>query len=291
MICSFCKIKKTLFRSIKTQIKNRFFKLNKICSLLPIQKTRFKLIKACVSLFSCQQIFSQQKFNSSVIYFQSWKQKIRRNLNDVALSRSSVVSNYLSCASLKKNCTKTAISVRFYFPVLFRFFITFWSLQLSCPATCSGVGIKNTNILWIPSSIWSKWTQSNLSLHSLYYAKACNELAGPISASLRPGSTVSFEEMSQRRRAVGNTLSDLTGPRFNLIRPPAPETSALPIDHLASSNWTQQNRIYSKKNYQNFLVAYCLKPENEYAQIRTVCCLKESSILSWKSVNFLAASF
>ena len=33
---------------------------------------------------------------------------------------------------------------------------------------------------------------SNLSLYS------CNELAGSISASLRPGNTVSFEEMSQR---------------------------------------------------------------------------------------------
>ena len=33
---------------------------------------------------------------------------------------------------------------------------------------------------------------------------------GPISASLRPGNTASFEEMSQRWRVVGNTVSDLT---------------------------------------------------------------------------------
>ena len=56
--------------------------------------------------------------------------------------------------------------------------------------------------------------KSNLSLYSLYYAEACNELAGPISASLRPGNTAPFEEMSQRWRAVGNTVFDLTDPRF-----------------------------------------------------------------------------
>ena len=37
---------------------------------------------------------------------------------------------------------------------------------------------------------------------------------GSIFASLRPGNTASFEETSQRWRAVGNTESDLTGPRF-----------------------------------------------------------------------------
>ena len=65
-------------------------------------------------------------------------------------------------------------------------------------------------------SVESKSNQikSNLSLYSLDYAEACNELAGPISASLRPGNTAPFEEMSQRWRAVGNTVSDLTGPRF-----------------------------------------------------------------------------
>ena len=63
------------------------------------------------------------------------------------------------------------------------------------------------------STIFIK-SKSNLSLYSLDYAEACNELAGPISASLRPGNTAPFEEMSQRWRAVGNTVSDLTGPRF-----------------------------------------------------------------------------
>ena len=36
----------------------------------------------------------------------------------------------------------------------------------------------------------------------------------PISTSLRPGNTASIEEMSQRWQAVGNTVSNLTGPRF-----------------------------------------------------------------------------
>ena len=56
--------------------------------------------------------------------------------------------------------------------------------------------------------------KSNLLLYSLHYAKACNELARPISASLRPRNTAPFEEMLQRWRSVGNTVSDLTGPRF-----------------------------------------------------------------------------
>ena len=45
-------------------------------------------------------------------------------------------------------------------------------------------------------------SKSNLSLYSLYYAEACNELAGPISASLRQGNTASLEEMSQRWKAL-----------------------------------------------------------------------------------------
>ena len=62
--------------------------------------------------------------------------------------------------------------------------------------------VKTTNI------------KANISLYSLYYAKSCSEFAEPISASLRPGNTASFEEMLQLWRAVGNTVSNLTGPRF-----------------------------------------------------------------------------
>ena len=46
------------------------------------------------------------------------------------------------------------------------------------------------------------------------YVETCNGLAGPISASLRKGNTAPFEEMLQWWRAVGNTVSNLTDPRF-----------------------------------------------------------------------------
>ena len=54
--------------------------------------------------------------------------------------------------------------------------------------------------------------KSNLSLYSLYYAKAYNEWAGFISVSLRPGKTAFSEEMLQRWQPVGNSVSDLTSP-------------------------------------------------------------------------------
>ena len=62
---------------------------------------------------------------------------------------------------------------------------------------------------------------SFLLLYSLYYAEECKNFAGAISASLRSSNTTSFKEMLQRWRAVGNTVSDLTGPRFE------PQTSRL----------------------------------------------------------------
>ena len=71
--------------------------------------------------------------------------------------------------------------------------------------------------------------RSNLSLYSLYYAEAWNELTGPISASLRPDNTASFEEVLQRRQAIGNTVSDLTGPRFE------PQTSRSRDKRVANS--------------------------------------------------------
>ena len=42
----------------------------------------------------------------------------------------------------------------------------------------------------------------------------CDEIAGPTSALLRPRNTALFEEMSRRWLAVGNAVSDLTGPRY-----------------------------------------------------------------------------
>ena len=56
--------------------------------------------------------------------------------------------------------------------------------------------------------------QIKLSLCSLYYTKACYELAGSIFASLRPQNTASFEEMSQRWPAVDNPGSNMTDPSF-----------------------------------------------------------------------------
>ena len=55
----------------------------------------------------------------------------------------------------------------------------------------------------------------NLLLYSLYYAKACNDFTGLISASLRPGNTDPFGGMStQRWQAGGNAVFNLTSPRF-----------------------------------------------------------------------------
>ena len=59
--------------------------------------------------------------------------------------------------------------------------------------------------------------------------RSCNELAGPISASLRTGNTTLFE-MLQRWRAVGKTVSDLN------LRLSDPETNALPLDQLIGNN-------------------------------------------------------
>ena len=57
--------------------------------------------------------------------------------------------------------------------------------------------------------------QSNQIFHcTLCYVKLCNKLAWLIFASLRPGNIASFEQMSQWWRAVGNTVSDLTGLKF-----------------------------------------------------------------------------
>ena len=44
--------------------------------------------------------------------------------------------------------------------------------------------------------------------------------------------TARFEEMSQRWRAVTNTVSDLTSPKFESLSP-APETTGLPLDQQA----------------------------------------------------------
>ena len=44
--------------------------------------------------------------------------------------------------------------------------------------------------------------------------EACNEFVGPISASLCPSNTASFEEMSKRWRTIGDTVLNSTSLRF-----------------------------------------------------------------------------
>ena len=56
---------------------------------------------------------------------------------------------------------------------------------------------------------------SYLPLYSLYYAVVCEELVGSISTLLHSGSTAGpSEEMSQWLQDFGNSMSDLTDPRF-----------------------------------------------------------------------------
>ena len=53
-------------------------------------------------------------------------------------------------------------------------------------------------------------------INLMYYAEACSKFAVPISTSLLPGSTAPSEKMLQRWRAIGNTVPNLTSPRFEL---------------------------------------------------------------------------
>ena len=62
----------------------------------------------------------------------------------------------------------------------------------------------------------------------MHYAEACNEFAGPISTSLGPSNTASFEKMSQRWRTVGSIVSDLAGPRFE------PQASRFSDEHVTA---------------------------------------------------------
>ena len=62
--------------------------------------------------------------------------------------------------------------------------------------------------------------KSNLLFHWLYYAEECKELVRSTLKSLRPGNTAPFEEILHRWQAVGNTVYDLTGLRFE------PQTSS-----------------------------------------------------------------
>ena len=66
--------------------------------------------------------------------------------------------------------------------------------------------IEISLVEWNVDLYCGRKVKSNLSLYSLYHAEACNEFAGPNSASLRPGNIAPFKEMSQRWLSVGNTM-------------------------------------------------------------------------------------
>ena len=81
-------------------------------------------------------------------------------------------------------------------------------------------------------------------LHSLYYAEACNEFVGSISAPLPPGNTAPFE-MLQQWRAVGKTMCDLTDPRLE----PLTSTGHWPVDQAvmrSSLEWEVKFSPFSK---------------------------------------------
>ena len=106
--------------------------------------------------------------------------------------------------------------------------------------------------------------KSYYSLYSSYYAEAWNELTGPISASLRPGNTASFEKVSQRWQAVGNTVSDLTGPRFK------PQTSRS-RDKRVAARPTGQYTAKIEKNIQRRLLQLSnggVMHESVYKEVR-----------------------
>ena len=75
-------------------------------------------------------------------------------------------------------------------------------------------GLKGLGNLILSVTSWILAISNQIFLYTFRITQACNKLAGPISASLRPGNTASFEEMSQRWQAVDNSVFDLTGPRF-----------------------------------------------------------------------------
>ena len=73
------------------------------------------------------------------------------------------------------------------------------------------------HIGWTLNLKW-KWikSKSKISLYWLFYAEECKEFAGAhLRTIMRTSSTALFEEISQRWRAIGNTVFDLTGLRFD----------------------------------------------------------------------------
>ena len=77
-------------------------------------------------------------------------------------------------------------------------------------------------------------------------AEACNELVGPISASLRPGNTASIEEISRSVRSRCNIVSDLTGPRFEPRTTRSKDERVKPLDRLAVKHNEKSNAFQTQ---------------------------------------------
>ena len=93
--------------------------------------------------------------------------------------------------------------------MIFIFFLFFNNSHTQCKKTALFINQKQFVCLFFVSNFPIKLS------YSLYYAKACNKFVGPILTALRLlGKTALFEEMPQKWQAIGNTVSDLTGPRF-----------------------------------------------------------------------------
>ena len=72
------------------------------------------------------------------------------------------------------------------------------------------------------------------------------QVAGLISASLRPCNTATFEDMLLQWQAVGNTASDLTSPRFELptSRSRDERVTAQPTLNLTIQLFFGMERVY-----------------------------------------------
>ena len=81
---------------------------------------------------------------------------------------------------------------------------------------------------------FTRESKSNPPLYSLYYTEPCNELARPISASLCPGNTASFEETCNVDGSLA-TQCPIRPARDLNLRSLAPKTNALPLNQLADS--------------------------------------------------------
>ena len=93
--------------------------------------------------------------------------------------------------------------------------------------------------------------KSNVSLYLLYCTEECNELQRP-KASLHLGDTASFEEMSQRWRAVGNTVSYLTDPSLE------PQSYRSRDERVTARSAARPRRFQSCINY-SFIAPKSLK--------------------------------